>query len=98
MDGGPLPRRRGASVGGASSRPWVVPVTNKQLAEAARQAAEQHPARTPERRAAAALWVALGDTKTPSAARTALGTFADPQTTADATALLRELQTKAAST
>jgi hypothetical protein len=73
-------------------------VTNAALAEAARLVAEGHPPRTPARRAASALWAALGDTKTLTAARTALGTFADEQTAADATALLRELQTKDSST
>jgi hypothetical protein len=75
----------------ASDRAGGPAVTNRQLAEAARLVAEQHAPRTPERRAAAALWAALGDTKTLTAARTALGTFADPQTTADALELLGRL-------
>lgn len=67
-------------------------MTNEQLAELARARAERHPPRTPERRAAAALYIALADTRTLDAARRALSTFGTPQTRADATALLRSLQ------
>ena len=66
-------------------------MTNEQLAESARLVADQHPPRTAPRRCCA-VGAAVDDTKTLAAARTALGTFADPQTAADATALLRELQ------
>ncbi len=62
------------------------------LADRARQLAEQHPARTPERRAAAALYVALTTTKTTDAARRALGTFGDLATRAAAAALLGQLE------
>lgn len=40
-------------------------MTNKQLAELARERAERYPSRAPERRAADALYVALSDTRTP---------------------------------
>jgi hypothetical protein len=53
--------------------------------------ARQHPPRTAERRAAAALHTALVTTKTTEAARKALATFGDPATSADARALLEEL-------
>jgi hypothetical protein len=59
-------------------------VTNADLTSRARQLAMQHPPRTPERRAAAAVYVALTTTKTTDAARRALGTFGDPQTRAAA--------------
>lgn len=64
---------------------------NDALAVLARQHVDRHAARTPGRRAAAALWVALTDTKTPAAARRALE-FADPATRAAAIALLRDLE------
>jgi len=62
------------------------------LADRARQLAEQHPPRTPERRAAAALYVALTTTRTADAARRALATFGDPPTRAAAMALLGQLE------
>jgi hypothetical protein len=62
------------------------------LADRARQLAEQHPPRTPERRAAAMLYVALTTTKTTDAARRALGTFGDPPTRVAAVALLGQLE------
>jgi hypothetical protein len=65
--------------------PQVVPgpegrraMTNEQLAELARERAELHPPRTPKRRAAAALYVALADTRTPDAARRALAFTGQP--------------------
>jgi hypothetical protein len=61
------------------------------LADRARQRARQHPARTPERRAASALYVALTTTKTADAARRALA-FTDPATRLAAVALLDELE------
>lgn len=70
-------------------------MTNECLAEMARDRAGRYPPRTPERRAAAALYVALADTRTPDTARRALSTFGTPQTRADALALLRELEQKA---
>ena len=65
------------------------------LADRARQLAEQHPPRTPERRAAAAVYVALTTTRTTEAARRALG-FADPVTRAAAAKLLEELDRESA--
>jgi hypothetical protein len=62
------------------------------LAGLARQLAEQHPPRTPERRAAAMVWVALTTTKTADAARRALSTFGDPLARAAAVALLGQLE------
>jgi hypothetical protein len=66
-------------------------MTNERLAEMARERAEDHPPRTPERRAAAALYVALDTTRTPGAARRALD-FADDATRNGALALLRMLE------
>jgi hypothetical protein len=66
-------------------------MTNDQLAERALQVVDSHPPRTPERRAAAAAYVALADTRIPDAARRILGTFGTPQTQADARRLLDEL-------
>jgi hypothetical protein len=71
-------------------------VTNEQLADHLRQLAEQHPPRTPERRAAAACWVALTTTKSIEAARRALATFGDPETRLAAARLLDQLQHEAA--
>jgi hypothetical protein len=62
------------------------------LADRARQLAERHPPRTPERRAAAMLYVALTTTKTADAARRALSTFGDPSARAAAAALLGQLE------
>jgi hypothetical protein len=56
----------------------IVTTTNAELAALARAEAGRHKARTPQRRAAAALWVALGDTRTLDAARRALDTFGTP--------------------
>lgn len=61
---------------------------NEVLAERARQLAAQFPARTHERRAAAALWIALATTSTTRTARRALAGFASPDTQAIASALL----------
>lgn len=66
-------------------------MTNDQLADRARQLAETHPPRTPGRRAAVAVFVALTTSRTPDAARRALATFGTPQTQADARRLLDEL-------
>jgi hypothetical protein len=52
------------------------------LADRAHQLAGQHPPRTPGRRAAAMVYVALTTTKSTEAARKALGTFGDPGTAA----------------
>jgi hypothetical protein len=66
-------------------------MANERLADLARERAGRYPPRTPERRAAAALYVALDTTKTPDAARRALE-FADKATRTDALALLRILE------
>jgi hypothetical protein len=68
----------------------IVAVDLEQLAELARLEAERHPARTPERRAAAALWVSLITTKTVDSARSAL-VFAPLEVQADALRLLGQL-------
>jgi hypothetical protein len=65
-----------------------VTATVTPLADRARRLAAQHPPRTPERRAAAAVYVALTTTE---AARKALATFGDPVTRAAAATLLGEL-------
>jgi hypothetical protein len=62
------------------------------LADRARQLAGQYPPRTPERRAAAAVYVALTTTKTAGAARKALATFGDPVTRAAAATLLSQIE------
>ena len=67
---------------------------NAGLAARARQAAEQHPARTPERRAAAAGWVVLSGTKSLDSARRALRTFGSARTQADAAGLLDRLSSQ----
>ncbi len=64
---------------------------NAALAGRARQEADRHAARTPERRAAAACWVALTSTQTVDAARRSLATFGSERTQADAVALLGRL-------
>jgi hypothetical protein len=61
------------------------------LAELARLEAERHAPRTPERRAAAALWTAFITTKTVDGARAALAGFAAPDVVADALQLLYRL-------
>jgi hypothetical protein len=70
-------------------------MTNADLAELARERAERYPPRTPERRAAAALYVALTDTRTPDAARRALS-FAGQPIRGEALVLLRRLEREAA--
>ena len=65
---------------------------NDTLAARAADLAEAHPARTPGRRAAAALYIALATTKTPDSARRALGTLRDPDTRAAAAGLLGQLE------
>jgi hypothetical protein len=64
---------------------------NAVLADAAIRLGRQHPPRTPGRRAAAAVYVALATTKTTEAARKALATFGDPVTRAAAVTLLEKL-------
>jgi len=66
------------------------------LADRARHLAEQYAPRTPERRAAAVLWVALSTTKNTDAARRALATFGTADTRAAAAALLDRLTQEAA--
>ncbi len=55
------------------------------------QIARQLPARTPERRAVAACWVALSGASSLDAARRALCTFGSEQVQADAAAILDNL-------
>lgn len=69
----------------------IITVDVDQLAELARIEAERYPARSPERRAAAALWTALITTKTVGAARSALAGFAAPDVRAAALDLLGRL-------
>lgn len=66
------------------------------LAEAARLEALAHEPRTPERRTAAALYTALTETRTLSAAKTALSGFAAPDTVSAALELLGRLAAEAA--
>jgi hypothetical protein len=65
---------------------------NAVLADRAVRLGRQHPPRTPGRRAAAAVYVALATTKTTEAARKALATFADPVTRAAAATLLSQIE------
>jgi hypothetical protein len=62
------------------------------LADRVRVIASAAPIRSPERRAAASLWVALITTKTTDAAVRALPTFTTPETRAAAVALLGQLE------
>ena len=73
-------------------------ITPARIAELAFAEAERYPARSAERRAAAALWTALITTKSVDAARSALAGFAAPDVLADAVELLHRLaaQTSAA--
>jgi hypothetical protein len=61
---------------------------NAVLAALAHAEAEAHPPRTPERRAAAALWTVLIATRTIRGARLALAAIPDPATRAAAARLL----------
>jgi predicted short-subunit dehydrogenase-like oxidoreductase (DUF2520 family) len=74
----------------------IITVDAIALADLARAEAERYPPRTPERRAAAALWVALTDTKSIDAARRALEGFAAPHVQADALELLGRLAAECA--
>jgi hypothetical protein len=82
-----LPRLQGARRGGIV----IVEADPARLAEAARLEAEQHPHRSPERRAAAHLYTALTDTSSVGAAKRAITTFGDEQTQRDAIELLYRL-------
>jgi hypothetical protein len=68
-----------------------ITVDQDAVTEVARLEALRHPPRTPDRRAAAHLWVALHTTSTAAAAKRALADFAPPQARADALALLHRL-------
>lgn len=59
-------------------------MTADQLAADVLAEARRHPARSPERRAAAHVWAALITSPTVSAARSAIATFGTPQTQAAA--------------
>jgi hypothetical protein len=63
-------------------------MTNVILADLAVRLGRQHAPRTPGRRAAGMVYAALVTTRTPDAARRALGTFGDPATRAAAKVLL----------
>lgn len=69
----------------------IVTVDAGQLAGLAAAEARQHPPRTPERRAAAALYVTLTETASIDAARRALPGFAAPETVTAALELLGRL-------
>jgi hypothetical protein len=66
-------------------------MTNTDLAALAFRLGRQHLPRTPGRRAAAALWVALNTTHSTDAARRALATFGTADTQAAAATLLDRL-------
>lgn len=69
----------------------IVTVDGGQLADLARAEAQRHPARTPERRAAAHLWACLITTTTIGGARHAVRGFGDDRTQSGALALLGRL-------
>jgi hypothetical protein len=69
----------------------TAPPSNTVLAGLARAEAERHPPRTPERRAAAWVFVAASETKTVAAARRALSDCPDPSIRYAATVLLGQL-------
>jgi hypothetical protein len=69
---------------------------NADLADLAVRIGRQHPPRTPGRRAAGMAYAALVTTRTPDAARRALGTFGDPATRSAAARLLGQLGQEAA--
>jgi hypothetical protein len=66
-------------------------MTNADLASGAVRLGRQDPPRTPGRRAAGMAYAALIITKTPDAARRALGTLGDPAAQCSAAALLDQL-------
>jgi hypothetical protein len=69
----------------------IVSVDAEALAAAVLAEGQRHPARSPERRAAAVLWTALITTSSVSAARKALPSFAAPETVTAALELLGRL-------
>lgn len=69
----------------------IISADLRQLAELAQAEACRHEPRTPQRRAAAALWTALVTTDSVDGARRALADFAAPEVCAAATALLYRL-------
>lgn len=71
-------------------------MTNDALADRVIQVGRQHPPRSPGRRAAGMAYAALITTKTPDAARRALGTFGDPLSRPAAAAMLDDLERDAA--
>jgi hypothetical protein len=78
----------------------IVSVDVDQIAAAARLEAERHPARSPERRAAAHLFVALSipPARSLAAARRAVLSFGDETTQSDALELLGRLAREMAPT
>lgn len=73
----------------------IANAASRQLAELAQAEACRHEPRTPQRRAAAALWTALVTTDSVDGARRALRDFAAPEVQAAATALLYRLAAQA---
>jgi hypothetical protein len=69
----------------------IITVDAEQLAATVFAEAERHPARSPERRAAAHLWVSLITSAGISAARNAVKTFGEPEAQAAALELLGRL-------
>jgi hypothetical protein len=69
----------------------IVTTTNGDLAALAQAELERHKARTPQRHAAAMLWVALITTETAGSARRALDTFGTDQGRSGALELLGRL-------
>jgi len=76
----------------------IISVDFATLAELTRQEAERHPQRSPARRAASHLWVALTvpPAETADTARRAIASFGDERTQSDAVALLHRLAAEAA--
>lgn len=76
----------------------IVAVDLAALTEQVRAEAKRHPARSPERRAAGHLWIALANPPATSldAARRAVASFGTPHSQAGALALLHRLAATAA--
>lgn len=76
----------------------IVAVDAEQLAAEVFAEAQRHPARSPERRAAAHLWASLITSPTIDAARRAIRTFGSEQTQRDALEVLGRLATTTTTT
>lgn len=69
----------------------LISIDAEALAAAVLAEGQRHPARSPQRRAASHVWACLVTSPSITAARTAITSFGDEQTQADAAALLGRL-------